>query len=95
MKNWVAGKGTAAAKVDPAIAAIVTAVVELVVMFDLHTKLGLSPEDLLKALLHVAVIATLARTIQLNVQGRKRQAPAPTPAPAEPEPARFDPPPTG
>lgn len=79
MKNWVAGKGAAVARVDPAIAAIITAIVELVVMFDLHTKLGLTPEDMLRGLLHVAVIATLARTIQLNMQGRKRSQ-------------RFDPP---
>ncbi len=71
MKNWVTGNEHTAARVDPTIAAIVTAVVDLAVTLNLHTSLGLNPEQLLQALLHVAVIATLARSVQLNWR-RKR-----------------------
>jgi hypothetical protein len=80
MKNWVAGKHESAARVDPAIAAIITSVVDLIVMLDLHTKLGIAPEQLLGVLLHVAVIATLLRTVQTNYKRK------PKPKEAAPEP---------
>ena len=71
MKNWVRGNEQTAARVDPTLAAIVTAVVDLAVTLNVHTALGLSPGQLLQALLHIAVIATLARSVQLNVRRKK------------------------
>lgn len=86
MKNWVAGKHESAARVDPAIAAIITSIVDMIVMFDLHTKLGIAPEQLLGALLHIAVIATLLRTVQTNYKRKPKEvAPEPEPEVETPE----------
>ncbi len=75
MKNWVTGKSETAAKVDPAVAAILLAVANLVVTLGLHTQLGLSPEQVLEATLQVGFIATLSRTIQLRIQARRQREP--------------------
>lgn len=83
MKNWIAGKGTAT-RVDPTVAAIFAAIAELIVMLDLHTKLGLSPEELLAAMIHVALIITLGRSVQLKLQTRRELAEAPPPDPLKP-----------
>jgi hypothetical protein len=100
MNNWVAGKGTTPARVDPTIGAIVIAVVDILVMFNVHTKLGVSENDLLQVGLHVGTILLALRSVQLNVVGRKGKAAAPavpaeTPPdePTPPEP-HFDPPQT-
>lgn len=76
MKNWVMGKGDAAARLDPKIAALVLAVADVVVMTGLHTKLGISPEDLIVLMLNIAFALTLMRSIQLSV-AQKQVQPAP------------------
>lgn len=71
MKNWVTGKGTTAARVDPTVAAIVFAVVDILVTLNVHLQLGVSEGDLLKIGLHVGTILLVARGAQLNFLGRR------------------------
>jgi hypothetical protein len=83
MKQWVTGNSTSAAKVDPTVGAVVIAVVDILVMLGVHTQLGLSEGDLLQAGLHVGTILLVARSAQLNIQGRRRKK-------AEPEDAETE-----
>lgn len=88
MKQWVAGQKESAAKIDPTVGAIVVAIVDLVVMMGLHTKLGVSESDLLQIGLHVGTLLLVFRSAQINVLGRnKATEPAADPAPTEDEPA--------
>lgn len=73
MKAWA--KGHTAARVDPALAALVTSAVDLAVTFGVHDQLGISPEQLLTTLLHVAVILTILRTFQLAVPRKGKSEP--------------------
>ena len=83
MKNWVAGKETTAAKVDPTVGAVVIAIVDILVMLNLHTQFGISEGDLLQVGLHVGTLLLVFRSAQLNLRGRK----APPESAPEPEPA--------
>ena len=83
MKAWAKGDQAVAAKVDPTIATIVAAIANILVRFNLHDKLGMSPEDLLTTLLDFAFILLMARSIQINLSKANRK-PAPAPAPADP-----------
>ena len=77
MKAWA--KGQTASRIDPALAAAATALVDLAVMFGLHDQMGISQEELLTGLLHVAVILTMLRTVQLNVPGKSKALDLPDP----------------
>ncbi len=85
MKAWV--KGQTASRVDPALAALVTSAADLAVTFGLHDQLGVSPEQLLTSLLHVAVILTILRTFQLNVPRKPKSEPLDLPDAVGHEPA--------
>lgn len=65
MMKWVKGSQTTASQVDPALGAAIAAVVEILIRFDLHTKLGLTPEDLLTTLLDIAFVVLTVRSIQM------------------------------
>lgn len=92
MMKWIKGEHANAAKVDPAVATALAIVVEVIIRFDLHTKMGISPEVLLMTLLDIAAVAMILRSIQTNSR-KKPEAPAandtpPTPThPAEDEAA--------
>lgn len=85
MKAWA--KGETAARVDPALAALATSIVDIAVTFGVHDQLGLTPEQLLTTLLHIAVILTVLRTFQLTVPRKSVSEPEADPVPeAEPVP---------
>jgi hypothetical protein len=86
MMMWVKGNKTSAAKLDPTIGALVAAVVEILIRFDLHTRMGISAEDMMATLLDIAFVALTIRAIQINI----RKNP-PADPPAEPAPPANDP----
>lgn len=73
MKEWAAGRGDEAAKVDPKLAAVVTTVANIVITLELHQHLGLSPEQVLTTLLHVAMLVTILRSVQLSYNKRREK----------------------
>lgn len=85
MKAWVKGDNAVAAKIDPTVGAALAAIVEVLVRFDVHTKLGLSPADLLAILVDIAFVLLTLRSIQLHVT-KKKAAAANEPPPAEDPP---------
>lgn len=72
MNKWVSGQSDTAAKVDPTVAAILLAVANLIVTLELHIQLGLTAEQVLDATLQIGFIATLVRSLQLNIRARRR-----------------------
>lgn len=80
MKAWLVGDSSAAAKVDPTLAAVFGIVVEIMMEWDLHTKLGVSPETLLKTLVGIAILVTLVRSYQANVHQPRKALEALQPA---------------
>lgn len=89
MKAWVKGDQSLASRVDPTIGAIVAAVVDIFVSFDLHTKLGMGEDQLLQIGLHIAVLVLALRSLQLNAKGRRKKL---DPGTEDAVPAGGDPP---
>lgn len=73
MKAWIAGDSEAAAKVDPTLIAIFGIIVEVVVEWDIHTKLGVTPDVLLRTLIAIAIVATMVRSYQANISNKKKR----------------------
>lgn len=90
MMKWIKGDHHSAAKIDPAFATVITIVAQILIRFDLHTKLGLSPDLLLTTLLDIATVALIIRSIQTNVTKKPPATPAvndePPAPPAPPVP---------
>jgi len=82
-KNWITGHPEIAARVDPTVATVIMAVLQVVLALGLHTQLGIDTETLFGAAMGVGMLLTAARQIQVRRQTPKPPTAADPPTPPD------------
>jgi len=72
--TWLAGQESIAARIDPAIAAIVMAILEVVIGLDVHTALGIDTATLVQFVMGAGLVATVGRRVQVGRRQRHTQS---------------------